>query len=111
MKDMFQALYSNNKVYHYNDIENNLVERNINIVRDDIISSINKGAFTGCASLTSIEFPNCTIIGNSAFALCYSLTSAIFPNCTAIDDSAFWYCDSLTSVIFPNCTAIGSYAF
>jgi len=68
-------------------------------------------AFAGCRSLTSINFPNCTAIGDDAFQSCSSLTSISFPNCTTIDNYAFEECTSLTSVNFPNCTAIGYCAF
>ena len=75
------------------------------------VSTIGKGAFAFCASLTTVSFPNCTSIGNNAFASCYSLTTVSFPNCTTIGDSAFYYCSSLSAASFPNCTSIGINAF
>ena len=75
------------------------------------VSTIGKGAFAFCASLTTVSFPNCTTIGNSAFASCYSLTTVSFPNCTTIGGYAFANCSSLSAASFPSCTSIGNNAF
>ena len=66
--------------------------------------------FGDCSSLTSVNFPVCTSIGQEAFR-CTSLTSVNFPACTEIGESAFYSCTSLTSVNFPECMYIGSFAF
>jgi hypothetical protein len=66
------------------------------------VTTIGRGAFGGCASLTGINIPNgVTSIGNNAFAACTSLASITIPNSvTTIDNYAFTSCTSLISVTF-----------
>ena len=78
------------------------------------VTSIGKGAFYGCESLTSVTIPEgVTSIGDSAFSWCKSLTSVTIPEgVTSIGNSAFSWCKSLTSVTIPkSVTSIGEGAF
>ena len=78
------------------------------------VTSIGKGAFNLCPSLTSVTLPNgVTRIGDYAFWNSKSLTSVTIPDSvTDIDNSAFHNCVSLTDVTIPNSvTRIGDYAF
>ncbi|MBR2465872.1 MAG: leucine-rich repeat domain-containing protein [Clostridia bacterium] len=75
---------------------------------------INKYAFSGCDSLTSVTISDSvTTIGDSAFSSCTSLTSVtIGDSVTTIGEEAFIGCSSLTSVTIGNSvTTIGSVAF
>ena len=77
-------------------------------------TSIEKRAFDGCDSLTSITIPSSvTTIGERAFAYCDSLTSVTIPDSvTTIENNAFDNCDSLTSITIPSSvTSIGEGAF
>ncbi|MBO5132665.1 MAG: leucine-rich repeat domain-containing protein [Paludibacteraceae bacterium] len=79
-----------------------------------IVTSIARGAFDYCRSLTSITIPNSvTTIGDDAFFACSSLTSVEIPNSvTAIGKYAFYSCSGLTSIDIPNSvTEIGDDAF
>ena len=75
---------------------------------------IERHAFYGCSSLTSVTIPNSvTNIGGGAFLNCSSLTSVTIPNSvTSLESGAFNGCSSLTSVIIPNSvTSLGNGAF
>ena len=84
------------------------------VIIPDGVTSIEDIAFEGCKSLTSVTIPDgVTSIGNYAFRWCESLTSVNIPEgVTSIEDSAFEDCKSLTSVtIHDGVTSIGNYAF
>ncbi|GEM_PF-6444314 len=83
------AVASGNTKYHSNG--NCLIEtasktlilgcKNSVIPSDGSVTSIGRGAFSGCSSLTSIAIPNSvTSIGRGAFSGCSSLTSVTFVN-------------------------------
>lgn len=78
------------------------------------ITTIERCAFYGCYSLTSITIPNSvTSIGNFAFLSCNNLTNVTMGNgVTSIGDHAFHNCRSLTSITIPDSvTSIGDSAF
>jgi len=78
------------------------------------VTSINRGAFSGCSKLTSITIPSSvTSISAAAFRGCSGLTSVTIPSgVTRIGESAFSNCSGLTSVtIPPRVTDIGGAAF
>ena len=107
------------------------------IPTDGSVTSIGRGAFWGCTSLTSITIPDSvTSIGKNAFGWCTGLTSITIPdsvtsiggevfycctnltsvdlgnNVTVIGGSAFWGCTGLTSITIPDSvTGIGKWAF
>ena len=84
------------------------------IPADGSVTSIVKGAFSGCSGLTSITIPESVkSIGESAFMFCKGLTSITIPNgVTSIVKGAFMLCKGLTSINIPNSvTYIGDYAF
>ena len=88
--------------------------KEINYTIPNSVTTIGKGAFSGCESLTSMNIPNSvTTIGDSAFHGCKSLTSINIPNSvTTIGAGAFAFCDSLTNINIPNSvTTIGDGAF
>jgi hypothetical protein len=80
----------------------------------DIVTAIDRSAFSGCASLTNVIIgEGVTSIGYQAFDGCRSLTSIVIPgSVTSIDDLAFSECSSLTRIVIPDSvTSIGSGAF
>jgi hypothetical protein len=58
-----------------------------------------------------VNAPGATVIGDNAFTGCASLTTADFPKATTIGLQVFWDCTSLTSVNLTAVTYIGNYAF
>lgn len=92
----------------------NGVELLYELVIPDGITSIQAGAFGGCALITSVAFPDSvTSIGDSAFWGCSSLESITIPDgVTEIGWHAFQNCTSLESVTIPDSvTSIGRSAF
>ena len=78
------------------------------------VTVIGSSVFSGCTSLTSIDFPDSlTSIDYSAFYGCTSLTSIDLPDSlTSIGDDAFYGCTSLISIDLPDSlTSIGNSAF
>ena len=75
---------------------------------------LNKGAFSGCSSLTNTTIgDSVTSIGYKAFYNCSGLTSITIGNSvTSIGAWAFRDCSGLTSVTIPDSvTSIGERAF
>ena len=103
---------------------NKLIAGCATTVIPNTINTIEREAFAGCSSLTSVAIPNSvTKIGNGAFKGCTGLTSITIPDSvTNICYSAFKDCSSLTEItipvsvtelgwsgeIFANCTGLKS---
>ena len=65
---------------------------------NDRVTTIGRGAFQYCKSLTNISFPQCTTIGIEAFRTCNNLATVNFPQCTTISASAFAGCNGLNEL-------------
>lgn len=133
-----QAIKSTNTTsLDYND-EN---QRNLILDPQGYIDSINgsygvervgDSAFAECRYLTTADFPNMLIAGNSAFKNCTTLSnlttkystvigdyaymntaipSVSFPYCTDVPQYAFYGCGSIKSVNLPMVKTVGGYAF
>lgn len=84
------------------------------VIISEGVTSIEHSAFDDCSALTSVTIPeSVTSIGNYAFNQCSSLTSITIPtSVTSIGNFAFFSCSSLTSVTIPKgVTSIGYSAF
>ena len=88
-----------------------LMDFKIGDFNDDEITKVREYVFFEKKSLTSIDLPVCTSIGDNAFSGCTALNSINLPVCTSIGDYAFYSCKSLTSIDLPVCTSIGPYTF
>ncbi len=78
------------------------------------VTGIGLRAFYGCASLTSVIFPNSvTTMGNGVFVFCASLTTVTIPNSvTTMGNFVFADCANLTSVTLGNSVAtMGGFVF
>ena len=113
---------------YYNDIsnwDNGLLYIGNHLIKakEDVSGSIEirqgtktiaAGAFSSCASITSITIPDgVTKIDGETFNDCTSLTSITIPNSvTCISHWAFWDCTSLKSITIPDSvTSIGEDVF
>lgn len=76
----------------------------ISVTIPNSVTSIGEGAFSRCDNLTSVTIPNSVkSIGNNAFVGCIGLTSVTISNSvTHIGDRAFQACMGLTSITIPN---------
>ena len=63
------------------------------------------------SNIRNVNFPVCTSIGRGAFYMCTSLSDVNLPNVEYVDDNAFFYCTSLSRINIPLCKYIGSTAF
>lgn len=68
------------------------------------VTTIGKGAFSGCSGLTNVTIPDSvTTIGSYTFSGCVGLTSVTIPESViTIGSSAFWECSGLSSVTISN---------
>lgn len=57
-------------------------------------------AFASCASLTSVNLPNCKRLGISVFYSCTGLTTISCPELTTLGSSCFMNCQNLSSIKF-----------
>ncbi len=78
------------------------------------VTSIGKGAFSFCDSLSEIVISSSvTSIGDLAFSCCRSLSEIVIPSSvTSIGVGAFSSCDSLSEIVIPSSvTSIGDCAY
>lgn len=95
-------------------ISNTLISGCKSTIIPNSVTTIGKGAFSGCRGLTEITIPNSvTAIGEYAFSSCEGLTSVSIPNSvTTLEYRVFFYCSSLTTITLGNSiTKIGEDAF
>lgn len=88
------------------------------MVEDTLVNCVNNTAtkirnhaFEGCTSLTTVNFTECSHIGQEAFISCTSLTTASFENCLSMASSAFQGCTKLATISFPVCKSVYWKAF
>jgi len=93
---------------HYTDDKEKTILHSYPSAKDSVtipssVTSIGRGAFQFCTSLTSITIPaSVTAIVDNAFLFCINLTSVtIAEGVKIIFRSAFAYCTSLTSIEIP----------
>ena len=83
-------------------------------INENIITTIESGAFNGKSSIQTIIIPNSIIdMHSNIFSACYSLSSINIPNgITKIEAGTFNWCESLTTINLPNTIQmIGAHAF
>jgi predicted nucleic acid-binding Zn-ribbon protein len=88
----------------------------INFSEDSVLQLMGSSVFSGCTKLTSIDIPSVVEMGSHMFSGCTSLTTVNFPsNLTKISSYLFNNCSKLTTVTFAPGTYLsmwdGSYAF
>lgn len=66
------------------------------------------GAFSGCANLTTVNFPMAETISKNTFSGCINLTTVNFPMAETIYQRAFSDCTGLTELKFPRVKTIGA---
>lgn len=108
-----------------------IVTKTISYFSNSEITKIGPHAFRECISLSSVNVPNATEIGEFAFYWAglqvalfpkvttigsqvfnsCPITEASFPLTTSIGSSAFAYCESLSTIYFPEVLTLGNFAF
>lgn len=76
----------------------------------DKCTNIAQSAFEN-AEMSSVDFPNVTIVRDLAFCYCYSLKSANLPKAETISYSAFDSCFELHSIDIQSCQILDESAF
>ena len=108
--DKIDNLVDSDIINEYNELLSILNQDTIIELNNNEIENINI-CFRERTSLTTVNLPKCTSIGNSAFYHCTSLTTVNLPKCTSIESGTFYSCTRLTTVNLPECTSIGDFAF
>lgn len=67
-------------------------------------------AFVG-TSLSEVNLPYCSVVGEYAFSNCTSLSSVNLPECKNINGSVFYWCTNLNNISAPKCEYMGYSAF
>lgn len=77
----------------------------------DGVTSIGSGAFSGCSSITSVDFNNVTEVKDYAFQGCTSLKNLTWTKVENIGDAAF-FAAGVTEVTLPDtCKTLGAIVF
>ena len=120
-----ESTFSNNGTYTPGSLYEGFSKVNITNNDPNLISYLNKtltsyssttgsiitAAFNQFYNLSSVNLPECSIIGQSAFAYCTHLKFINIPKCTYIPSEAFNYCLNLESITCPECISIYQSAF
>ena len=107
--------YTVTNILGFNDVSGFINYQNKIILLNNI-STIDRYAFSGCTSLTSVTIPDSvTTIGDSAFLNCTNLQSLDLSGCTnltTIGYRAFRGCSGLSKITIPqSVTTIDNFAF
>ena len=85
---------------------------NISSAYFNVLNILHANAFNGCSNLSTINIPNCSIIGEGAFKDCINLDSVKYGTIgTAVSSFAFNGCSKLKDISFENFTSIGNNSF
>ncbi len=87
-----------------------MVYRSITSAAGDF-TTVGAYAFAACTKLTSVSFPECSIVNRGAFSGCTQLTSVSLPKCSTVWSGAFMGCTKLSAFSASSCYLIASYAF
>jgi hypothetical protein len=80
-------------------------------VTGSTVTTIGNNAFSSCAALARVDFPEARSIGNYAFASCTALATVDFPEVVSINTGAFTSCTALATAKFPKAGSFQSYCF
>ena len=87
------------------------MRKTITEVNFPLATSIGECAFRECAKLTRANIPLAISIGTSAFRSCSVLTEVNLPSATSIGAYSFQACQKLTKADFPLATSVAGQAF
>lgn len=74
----------------------------------NVVTSIERYAFTSCTKLALPDLSHVTHIGGYAFQNCTALTNASLPELTVFENFVFNNCPNLKTVYMPKCTVSSS---
>lgn len=93
------------------DLTKSLLDKSIQELNVNDITTLGNHALNGCRSLTTVNLPEATSIGNSCFADCSKLQNVNLPKVTSVGTYAFSACTDLKTLELPEATTIDTYVF
>ena len=114
-EDNLEKRVGNNLLYYSNSSMSRIgmfafAGTSISSINAPAVTSIGQSAFLHCQQLTSVTFPSCAYIGGAAFRECDNLIAINFPQCSSINYAAFQSCSKLTTVSLPTTISYALYS-
>lgn len=79
-------------------------------IYNECVTEVPNNGIKRCSSLTRLNLPNCTKLGETAFTRCSNLSAVNLPKCSDINAHTFNDCSSLQNINIPEVVYLDSFA-